>query len=706
MQLHKLHLRNFCQHQDLTVNFEPGLNLILGPNGAGKSNLIEAIQFAITGDLQNHTREEAICQNASDNETSSVTLDFQHLDYTVCVRRSIRPTTHTLTCVMHSGDYTATIEGYSEVNKYLLELLDVQKKQLEDYVFIAQGSLDALINKPKEQRTLELAKVFGVADTERIWEALGTKLTKIEVPVAPDLVKLEAECHRLRTEAAAINKQMCDLSAVKLDEELVSHFNEELVLRKEYETNLIKYYKLRDTLTTLEQNLKHYACLPEDQHDIEKLKLAKYSAECEADIARDILKEWAAYAQYQRQLNTLVVQQEKLEKTIRERVPVYKGYSQNLKCAKEKLEVLKADLSIYQSNIAAARCSIRSAVCVTCKRPFDNYEQIKESLAALEQQEQQLITAIAPLQTAMDIWQIRQHVYVAINSYRNALNNIQTVPLPEKSEKECERIVREIEIINIDLKQAQEYFNTQSLKEAELRGSYNSIKEQLLTIEQSLLNNPVINRRQYNEITTALKDYNIHKAQETELININKQKQFELSRVQTEFDNAITLVDQRQKLLTAREYLVSLRELFHRSGLPKIMIEAYIDIIASDVNEFLTIFDAPFKVKRGEHLGFDAVFANNSTVISDKLLSGGQKVILSLAFRVALNSRFTTTLGLLSLDEPTVHLDKETRACMPIMLERLRELCKLKNIQVLFITHDDDLFNLGDNIIQLGAANV
>jgi len=607
---------------------------------------------------------------------------------------------------MRSGDYTATVEGYSDVNKYLLELLDVQKKQLEDYVFIAQGSLDALINKPKEQRTLELAKVFGVAETERIWEALGTKLTKIEVPVAPDLVKLEAECHRLRLEAAAIDKQLWDLAAIKLNEELIPYFKEELALRKEYETNLIKYYKLRDTLTTLEQNLKHYDSLPTDKQDIDNLKLAKHSAECEADIARDILKEWAVYAQYQRQLNTLVVQQEKLEKCIKERAPVYAGYNQNLKYAKEKLEILKKDLSTYKSNIAAAHCSIRSAVCVTCKRPFDNYDQIKESLAVLEQQEQQLVATIAPLQKAMDIWQSRQPVYTAIASYRNALNNVQAVPLPEKSEQECKRAVREVELINIDLKQAQEYFNTQSLKEAELRGSYNSIKDQLLSLEQSLLNKPVINRRQCNEINTALQEYTIHKAEEATLINNNKQKQFELSRVQTDFDNAIALVDQRQKLLTAREYLVSLRELFHRSGLPKIMIEAYIDIIASDVNEFLTIFDAAFKVKRGEHLGFDAVFANNSTIISDKLLSGGQKVILSLAFRVALNSRFTTTLGLLSLDEPTVHLDKETRACMPIMLERLRELCKLKNIQVLFITHDDDLFNLGDNIIQLGAANV
>ena len=45
MVLKQLKLLSFRSHQDSSISFTPGVNLICGPNGAGKTNVLEAIHF-------------------------------------------------------------------------------------------------------------------------------------------------------------------------------------------------------------------------------------------------------------------------------------------------------------------------------------------------------------------------------------------------------------------------------------------------------------------------------------------------------------------------------------------------------------------------------------------------------------------------------------------------------------------------------------
>ena len=49
MRLNKLQLRNFRNYQELSLDFEPGVNLIVGNNAQGKTNLLEAIGYAGSG---------------------------------------------------------------------------------------------------------------------------------------------------------------------------------------------------------------------------------------------------------------------------------------------------------------------------------------------------------------------------------------------------------------------------------------------------------------------------------------------------------------------------------------------------------------------------------------------------------------------------------------------------------------------------------
>lgn len=49
MNLKKLSLRDFRNYKEISVDFEPGVNLIVGQNAQGKTNLLEAISFSGSG---------------------------------------------------------------------------------------------------------------------------------------------------------------------------------------------------------------------------------------------------------------------------------------------------------------------------------------------------------------------------------------------------------------------------------------------------------------------------------------------------------------------------------------------------------------------------------------------------------------------------------------------------------------------------------
>jgi hypothetical protein len=599
-----------------------------------------------------------------------------------------------------SEKYEAEIEGYNDVNKYILDLLDLQKKQLEDYVFIAQGAVDSLISKTKEQRTLELAKIFGVADTERIWETLGTRIAQIEVPSVPNIAELESAQHTAITELSNVTQQLDNILVINTEREI--QLRQQLQDRRDYDRQLIEYYKLRDELDKIDEQLAiDLPMLEKIRQDYQNMQLDIMTAEEAAKKAQIVLRQWAAHEQWQQQYQALEQQKQELIQLILNRPKIYKNYNYQLNRAAQKYDVVCAELNTCLNNIATAEESIESAVCKTCKRPFDNYTQIKEDLEQHKKASELLIKDKATLEKAINVGVARADIRSAIVAYRKELLKIRETYVPQESKIKCEGLIGDAAAIKTDCAVLAESINWQETKVARLLGRKDSIciEEKLQQLSQS----EVLTRKDINTIQILLSNNEKFKETKTQLMGMKSQKEFEVARLRESLQQALQVAETRKKCLAGKDYLLQLREIFHRSKLPKLLIETHIDVLAESVNDFLTLFDAPFKVARGEHLGFDAIFTGRAKTIPDKLLSGGQKVMLSLAFRVALNSQFTTSLGLLSLDEPTAHLDQQSRACLPALLERLRELCRMKSMQILFITHDADLTNISDNIIQLGV---
>ena len=147
--------------------------------------------------------------------------------------------------------------------------------------------------------------------------------------------------------------------------------------------------------------------------------------------------------------------------------------------------------------------------------------------------------------------------------------------------------------------------------------------------------------------------------------------------------------------------LEQLREVFHRDSLPKILAGRFLESLVIEINKTLDSFETPFVVTADDDLSF---LAHKPTGVVEpaERLSGGEKVVLAIAFRLAINSLFVGEVGMMVLDEPTAGLDEHNLSCLADVLSRLCDLTRKKGQQIIMITHEARLQRVFDNVIHLG----
>jgi exonuclease SbcC len=157
---------------------------------------------------------------------------------------------------------------------------------------------------------------------------------------------------------------------------------------------------------------------------------------------------------------------------------------------------------------------------------------------------------------------------------------------------------------------------------------------------------------------------------------------------------------QSQTIIAAREQLLKVRDLFHHSNLPRFVAHQNLNRLQAAINRFLEMFQTDFRVRADEGLSFIAEFLDHRRQAAERL-SGGQKVILALAFRLAVNVMFAENIGLLALDEPTAFVDEHHIRGFEPVLQQLRAFSTSRGLQCVMITHERGLAPLFDAVISL-----
>ncbi len=164
------------------------------------------------------------------------------------------------------------------------------------------------------------------------------------------------------------------------------------------------------------------------------------------------------------------------------------------------------------------------------------------------------------------------------------------------------------------------------------------------------------------------------------------------------------MAQQQQKRDKFRETLSQVRDLLHRDNLPRLVIQSYLARINYSYNKFLQILNFPFSVEINDELAIIFTNRNNDQVFADEL-SGGQKMLCSIAFRLAICEQFAQNLGLLVLDEPTAFVDEDNVKYVADVFNNIKSYTKSSGMQVLVITHDHNLAPVFDQIINVNELS-
>ena len=166
---------------ETTVDFsslgENGIFLIAGDTGAGKTTLFDAISFALYGEASGGRERRKSRSFRSDyalpRTETYVELTFRHRGETWLVRRSpeyVRPklsgegtTVQSPKAMMTCPDSGVLVEGISEVNARVYELLGLTQDQFTRTVMIAQGDFLKILNATSDERKALFQKLFNTS---------------------------------------------------------------------------------------------------------------------------------------------------------------------------------------------------------------------------------------------------------------------------------------------------------------------------------------------------------------------------------------------------------------------------------------------------------------------------------------------------------------------------------------------------------------
>lgn len=209
MQIHRLRLVNFRQHEDTELVLGAGLTGIVGPNGAGKSTLLEAIAFAMYGTpAARGTRESIRRRGAPPRSPVRVELDFALGAHEFRVVRGLSQAE-----LFQDGDPAPIANSLGAVTEKLSRLLGMTRAEFFNTYFTGQKELAVMAAMSAPERAQFLSRVLGFerlrVAQDRLKETrseLRARLAMVQATLT-DAGQLEAEEQRVASLVAAAGER-------------------------------------------------------------------------------------------------------------------------------------------------------------------------------------------------------------------------------------------------------------------------------------------------------------------------------------------------------------------------------------------------------------------------------------------------------------------------------------------------------------------
>jgi DNA repair protein SbcC/Rad50 len=171
MQVHRLRLVNFRQHEDTDLHFGPGLTGVVGPNGSGKTTLLEGLAWAIYGSKAARGTVDSIRRRGAPARARvEVTVEFSLGAHSWRVTRTLHGAELYL-----DGEAAPVANSSSAVTERLTRVLGMTRDEFFNTYFTGQKELAIMGSMSALEREKFLSRVLGY---ERL--AAGQKRLQVE----------------------------------------------------------------------------------------------------------------------------------------------------------------------------------------------------------------------------------------------------------------------------------------------------------------------------------------------------------------------------------------------------------------------------------------------------------------------------------------------------------------------------------------------
>ena len=716
MQILSVRLKNVCQMRDLAFTLSPGMNAFIGPNGSGKSNTLKGIYAALTNDWSRNagSKEMNICQAAGPKEKSEIELVFQHHGATYRLLRQLRPNKQEL---IIPGEEPITRDVL--VNARVAQILGVSAEILDHYVFIDQWAMFDFLTVTDTERAKTFARLFGTLEAERTWQAVGEVLNGIEVPqVLADLDNYRLELQQTLRRIEELDAQLAEFADLPErpnpnddeDTRAIREAHRRRVLDNEIEQIERRLQTLFQDLADKERERAGFAS------DLESLRQARCSGQEVVEAAKAALASWQVLKEIQ-QSRARIEQQLKCvesESVLKKKPSRGDLYVSDLDGPfNERHDFLEAEISRLEKFVKSFDPVTGVAECPTCYTPAvylrEAVEEAKRVLPDLKKEYEDKHSRIE-YSRRVDREEREYYEWYAgwsqrVEALRKQVADLETVSRPDCDEETLKQIVAEAMELDQAIEDVENELNGIDREIATLRGRVQSEERRLAEAraERGFLS--VYGPEE--ELERIERRIAARAAAFETRARLRGERRSEQRHLKSLQDSVAMLEGRRaeaDRVHSWVRHLIEIREVLHRDNLPRIVAQHYLRELQIDTNAFLEVFEAPFRVETDEKLSFRAVFHDGRNQPAVRL-SGGEKVVLALAFRLSVNLMFAQDVGLLCLDEPTVGLDEHNLHCLKTALERLKELTRSRGLQVILVTHERGIGYLFDKVIDMSVTS-
>jgi len=724
MQLNYLKGTNWCQHNTLNIKFSAGVTGIIGVNGTGKSNMLNAIYMLLTGTVPYGSLFEYV-QNGelSTDIEGGILVGDDECVITRRIRRRVSSAGEDSTdaTVTSSLRYkNEVLKGNTKVTDRIQTLLGVSTKMLQSYTFVTQDKLAELLFQDRSKRIDELMLLNP--DTARVKSLVYALNSALDATPRKSAVE-ESYVARMRNDIAAQEAQVAtinhrdhearkapvaEVDSVSLAKQLADSQAAEAAKAQHDKlvaagTATHARVQALTVQSCTEDQLQANALTARDQQEPNRKQAAELLASIPAirNMKAVRVREDAALLHATSKLASLAppgayVVPADYENALQQRAALSEELAAatrvkhaltgtEVKCPTCNQDIADCASMLAEADETIKRCGAELHTCTTLitttdaavksnERAQQTYEASRTSLEAEVTRATSALAAL-PADQAID-----EAAVAAAQGVVTMFAQL-TAALATQDHK-CTAVQAELHAAEADSERI-----TAEIKTLEASPAYTApvmVSTDVEAIQQSLAS--------YTEYVNLLNSLGVQRAAVQEALERDKLRLAEL----------LELTDEAGRVDNYRETLEAAKDRLHRDMLPGRVLADMGAKIANVCNMYLDAFDRPFAIKMTENMDITAIMPSGYVVTNLRRLSGGQKCVLSVAFRLALYQLFAAETGILVLDEPTEYMDDTNRALMAEVISRgIRTSRHAGNMQILIITHAKELIPACDTVLRL-----